>query len=866
MQRLHGNQFVQRKLRTALSQHPVDDFGARLSAACTGGAPLSPRLQRQLEPTVGGDLSLLRVHTDDSANTLSSDVGALAFTSGEHVFFSAGTFEPDSAAGRELLVHEAAHVVQQAAGPVAGEASAGGIAVSHPSDALEQAAERVAAAAPPTEATPLPSTVETTLISPVTESAPVVPAGAHGLVQRQAAPAPPAPPPPADASAPASDETILKDVDTYSDSSLAGLETKFNNALSGFQNWYFDKDEGDEAFFTEFQKIVSDASNKVSPPGTPLSGPVLITFTDASAQIETDRTHFLTSLTVAIGKFRENSETELIGKTGQRLHADLVTWQRVTEPYNAHGDWHAVLHALGLPRPDDTLDEQLLSDLIFAYRRWELGQHSAMYRGLYSMSDPDLKLMQAGAKGEAHSILANPRINYGDVVLKLPTYTVFESRYKTLAEDAQTLADLSVRLPLFEALGVNLTGALSGGYHAGVKLGPIEITDIHVGLSYSQVPAVFNVLGEMMLLDGLGGLRALSSLFGLRLRGAGMLHAAASADANVFLKAALRLALDAGVSTDLSVDLASIEGHLGAEAGALFGADFFQDMDIIIDHGQMAFTAASSLELSQALMFKLTGGIKARILTFSWEKDWTLADLLWDQNWVVSSDMNMIYANGIKGDPDKVIDFGKLANILGKLEDIGKQTMNAGPPSTSTPSTSTALQLRWPKPPAANYPLLYITTRGETRSQTELRNLFESGDPNVDEYSPLEQKGLPHASEEIGLAPENQLGPGNNHVGPLSTGDTPGGDRINRLLRDYGINPQALNGDHVYEIQMGGQDRLDNLWPLEAALNKGGGSAIDNATVIDPSTSPPQTFKVRLLKQVVDSTGQSFFFEIISFA
>jgi hypothetical protein len=43
-----------------------------------------------------------------------------------------------------MLAHELTHVVQQRSGPVAGTPAPGGIMLSHPSDAFEQAAERSA--------------------------------------------------------------------------------------------------------------------------------------------------------------------------------------------------------------------------------------------------------------------------------------------------------------------------------------------------------------------------------------------------------------------------------------------------------------------------------------------------------------------------------------------------------------------------------------------------------------------------------------------------------------------------------------------------------------------------------------------------
>jgi hypothetical protein len=126
---------------------PHDDdptIGERIRAAAGRGASLPAQTQQWLEAGLGADLSPTRVHTDSDADQLSRSLGATAFTTGADIFFRAGAYAPGSPDGQRLLAHEATHVVQQAAGPVAGTPSAGGIALSDPGDRYEQAAERTA--------------------------------------------------------------------------------------------------------------------------------------------------------------------------------------------------------------------------------------------------------------------------------------------------------------------------------------------------------------------------------------------------------------------------------------------------------------------------------------------------------------------------------------------------------------------------------------------------------------------------------------------------------------------------------------------------------------------------------------------------
>ena len=91
------------------------DAAARIQAARSGGQALSPTLRAFMEPRFGADFSAVRLHTGAEAATLSRGLGARAFTAGAHIHFGAGQFQPETAAGRELIAHELAHTLQQGA-------------------------------------------------------------------------------------------------------------------------------------------------------------------------------------------------------------------------------------------------------------------------------------------------------------------------------------------------------------------------------------------------------------------------------------------------------------------------------------------------------------------------------------------------------------------------------------------------------------------------------------------------------------------------------------------------------------------------------------------------------------------------------
>jgi hypothetical protein len=86
----------------------------------------------------------VRVHTDGQADALTRQVSATAFTSGPHIFFRSGAYDPGSAAGRHTLAHEAVHTIQQSSGRVAGTETSAGISLSSPDDRFERAAESTA--------------------------------------------------------------------------------------------------------------------------------------------------------------------------------------------------------------------------------------------------------------------------------------------------------------------------------------------------------------------------------------------------------------------------------------------------------------------------------------------------------------------------------------------------------------------------------------------------------------------------------------------------------------------------------------------------------------------------------------------------
>lgn len=98
----------------------------RLAASKGGAARLPDSVRAFMEPRFGADFDNVRVHTGSDAVQMNRDLRAQAFTHGQDIYFGAAQYDPGSDAGKKLLAHELAHVVQQVPGEVRPQAGAAG--------------------------------------------------------------------------------------------------------------------------------------------------------------------------------------------------------------------------------------------------------------------------------------------------------------------------------------------------------------------------------------------------------------------------------------------------------------------------------------------------------------------------------------------------------------------------------------------------------------------------------------------------------------------------------------------------------------------------------------------------------------------
>jgi hypothetical protein len=142
LQRSHGNRYVQRALALARQADAEGEVTPEVESAIEGarggGQGLDHSVRRQMESAFGADFGGVRIHTGAEAHSLNRAVSAIAFTTGQDIFFRDGAYSPETTGGKELLAHELTHVVQQCRGRVRCK-----FVLGEPGNQSEQEADRV---------------------------------------------------------------------------------------------------------------------------------------------------------------------------------------------------------------------------------------------------------------------------------------------------------------------------------------------------------------------------------------------------------------------------------------------------------------------------------------------------------------------------------------------------------------------------------------------------------------------------------------------------------------------------------------------------------------------------------------------------
>jgi hypothetical protein len=144
MQQTMGNAAVQRLLAQRSGSGPTEiseETTGAINSQRGAGQSLDDGMAAKAGGAMGQDFSGVTVHTDSSADNLSRQLGAKAFTTGSDIFFREGAYNPKSSEGQHLIAHELTHVVQQGASAPSVQ---GKMTVNDPNDQYEAEADAVA--------------------------------------------------------------------------------------------------------------------------------------------------------------------------------------------------------------------------------------------------------------------------------------------------------------------------------------------------------------------------------------------------------------------------------------------------------------------------------------------------------------------------------------------------------------------------------------------------------------------------------------------------------------------------------------------------------------------------------------------------
>lgn len=87
--------------------------GSTSSLSSSPGNKMDKSIKTSFESKFNTDFSDVKIHTDEASASMNEQIGAKAFTHGNHIYFNKNEYNPNSVKGEKLLAHELTHTIQQ---------------------------------------------------------------------------------------------------------------------------------------------------------------------------------------------------------------------------------------------------------------------------------------------------------------------------------------------------------------------------------------------------------------------------------------------------------------------------------------------------------------------------------------------------------------------------------------------------------------------------------------------------------------------------------------------------------------------------------------------------------------------------------
>jgi uncharacterized membrane protein (Fun14 family) len=170
----------------------------------------------------------------------------------------------------------------------------------------------------------------------------------------------------------------------------------------------------------------------------------------------------------------------------------------------------------------------------------------------------------------------------------------------------------------------------------------------------------------------------------------------------------------------------------------------------------------------------------------------------------------------------------------------------------------------YPKRSAAAYPTFYLATGTlASLTQAKMQARLQAKPPKgavdqVIEYQPTALTAVPDKSAKLGLGAASQVQVGKKVFFEDKEARGSGVASFKALVGKFGFvaSESGWDVDHVVELQIGGKDQLDNLWPLPKGENRSSGSTIKNAAVEVPKTKEQKPVKQALEEKKKPGKGK----------